>query len=82
MKNVFFWAAAAVVLSACSYGSQRFSSRSPETLRANAQAVHEAERAERAERRAERRKEMMDKADAVNRATGGGASSSRIYVDF
>lgn len=71
-KNTILTLIAAALLSACTYADQRFvSHQSPEQLRANAEAVNQAERAERAERRRERREEMMDEADAIKRANDG-----------
>ncbi len=63
---------ASAMLSACTYADKRFvSDQSPEVLRANAQAVNDAERAERREYRKENREEMMDAADAIHRANEG-----------
>ncbi|ASK27811.1 hypothetical protein BG910_08730 [Neisseria chenwenguii] len=68
---------AVVLLSACTYADQRFvSDQSPAEMRANSMAVQDAERAERAERRRERREEMMNEADAINRAYG----NRKVYI--
>ena len=45
-------------------------------MEADSRAVQAAERAERRERRAERREEMMDEADAINRAYG----NRKVYI--
>ena len=68
------------VLSGCSatYGNMRFSP-TPEqeaAMNADSRRVQNDERIERAERRRERREEMMDEADAVNRAYG----DRKIYI--
>lgn len=71
-KKIFLICGTAMLLGACSFADQRFiSDQSPETMRANAEAVKRAERAERAEARKERREEMMDQADAIHRAYRG-----------
>ncbi|KJJ14424.1 MULTISPECIES: hypothetical protein [unclassified Neisseria] len=67
-------------LTGCSatYGDMRFSP-SPEqeaAMQADSRRVQSDERAERAERRRERREEMMDEADAINRAYG----DRKIYI--
>ena len=45
-------------------------------MEADSRAVQAAERAERHERRSERREEMMDEADAINRAYG----DRKVYI--
>ncbi|ROV56553.1 hypothetical protein [Neisseria chenwenguii] len=65
---------AVVLLSACTYADQRFvSDQSPAEMRANSMAVQDAERAE---RRRERLEEMMNEADAINRAYG----NRKVYI--
>ena len=60
------------------YGNMRFlpSPEQEATMRADSQRVQHDERVERAERRRERREEMMDEADAINRAYG----DRKIYI--
>ncbi len=45
-------------------------------MQADSRRVQNDERAERAERRRERREEMMDEADAINRAYG----NRKVYI--
>lgn len=79
LKQTAFALLLAAGLSGCiSYGHQRLaiSPGQEAALAADARRVQDAERAERAERRAERRQEMMDEADAVNRAYG----NRKVYL--
>ena len=50
--------------------------KNPRLCRPNSRRVQNDERAERAERRRERREEMMDEADAINRAYG----NRKVYI--
>ena len=76
LKQTALSLAAALSLGAC-VGSQPYVSRlSPEELRHNAESVDRAERAERAERRRENREEMMDAAEAIDRAT----RNRKVYI--
>ena len=73
LKQTALILAAALSLGAC-VGSQPYVSRlSPEELRHNAESV---DRAERAERRRENREEMMDAAEAIDRAT----RNRKVYI--
>ena len=74
---------AAGLLSACtgvSYGHRAYApTQSDEEIAANSARIQAAERAERKEARQERREEMMDEADAINRAYKGLPPTYIIY---
>lgn len=69
-KNVSFALVAAALLAGCSYGHQTLaiSDNQRAVMEEDSRRIQNQERAERAERRAERREEMMDEAEAINRA--------------
>ena len=78
MKNIGFALIAAALLAGCSYGHKTLaiSDRQRAAMAEESRRVQDVERAERAERRAERRQEMMDEADAINRAY----KDRKIYI--
>ena len=73
VKQTVLVCAVLLSLTGCvTYGGQRFipSPEQEAAMQADSRRVQNDERAERAERRRERREEMMDEADAINRAYG------------
>ena len=79
VKQTVLICAVLLSLTGCvTYGSQRFipSPEQEAAMQADSRRVQNDERAERAERRRERREEMMDEADAINRAYG----NRKVYI--
>ncbi len=79
LKHTLLSLVLAASLTGCvTYGTQHFNPTPEQSaaMEADSRAVQAAERAERRERRAERREEMMDEADAINRAYG----NRKVYI--
>ena len=79
VKQTVLVCAVLLSLTGCvTYGGQRFipSPEQEAAMQADSRRVQNDERAERAERRRERREEMMDEADAINRAY----SNKKVYI--